>query len=130
MKDNNINNNFIERIKNQKEAFYNWDKELKKELLEKTKSPVKSMELYLVPIVWLKNYIQTFFNGQKNNNNLIKTYYNFELINNDYYYKVSTIKELPRLYPFDKKCWSHFNIDKEKELKFKGEFFNKILILQ
>ena len=130
MKDNNINNNFIERIKNQKEAFYNWDKELKKEFLEKTKSPVKSMELYLVPIVWLKNYIQTFFNGQKNNNNLIKTYYNFELINNDYYYKVSTIKELPRLYPFDEKCWSHFNIDKEKELKFKGEFFNKILIFK
>ena len=126
------NNNIIERIKNQKKAFINWNTELKKELSEETKNPIKSIQLYLIQYVWLKNYEQIFFNGPKENNNLIKSYKNLKLINNDNLFKATTIKDLPRVYPLNKNCWLNFirNKDKENELIFEGIFYNKILIFK
>ena len=56
MKDNN---NIIERIKNQKEAFINWDKELKNLLLsENPKNQTRKLKFYIVKIDWLEKYKQ------------------------------------------------------------------------
>ena len=127
MKDNDI---IIKRIKKQKEAFNNWDKELKKELSEKQNNPKKTIQLYLIKNVWLKNYIQIIFNGQNDSISSINSYKKFKMINNDYFFKVTTIKELPRVYPLNQECWLNFIKNKEKELNFEGKFYNKILFFK
>ena len=126
------NKNILKIINNQKEIFNKWVKELKKELSENAMNSNKSIILYLVKIIWIKNYEQRIFNEQKDINNLINLYINFKLINNDYFFKVTTIKELPYVYPLNENCWSNFirDKDKEKELIFEGKFYNKLLLFK
>ena len=126
------NKNILEIINTQKEMLNNWVKELKKELSENTMNSNKSIILYLVKIVWIKNYEQRIFNEQKDINNLFNLYINFKLINNDYFFIVTAIKELPYVYPLNENCWNNFrrDKDKEKELIFEGKFYNKLLLFK
>ena len=123
------NTNIIERIKNQKEALFNWEKELKQILSERPKNSIRIIKFYIVKIEWLNNYIQTFFKGKKDYNNLIFSY-KFNLINNDNFFNVTTIKELPRVYPLNEICWYYIIRDKnrEKGIMFEGKVYNEILL--
>ena len=130
MLDNNID--IIERIKNQNEELIKWDKELKKELSEKPKNSVRKIKLFLIKTDWLNNYAQTFFKGEKDDNKLIHSYQNFNLINNSYFFKLTSFKELPKVYPLNEICWLYIVRNKyiEKELMFEGKFYNKIFLSQ
>ena len=97
-----IDNNtyIIERIKNQKEALTNWDTELKIELSQNQKNLTRKIKFYIVRTDWLKNYVQIFIKGQKDYNNLIYSYYNFNFINNDFFSKATSFKEFSKSLSF------------------------------
>ena len=117
------------KIRNQKTSFNNWKGYLKNEL--KTKL-VKPQNVYIISKDWIEEYQKTIFQSENiSNNELIQSYKNFKLIDNQIP-NVFSLKDLKSVFPLNEESWKSFVKDqtKEKPNMYKGEFGYNILIFK
>ena len=117
-----------EKIRNQVTTFNNWKNTLKDELQKKL---VKPQNVYIISKEWIEEYQKAIFQSENNNNEeLIKSYENFKLIDNDLPY-VSSLRDLKGIFPLNEESWKSFVKDeaKEKPNMYLGEYGYNILIL-
>ena len=118
-----------EKIRNQVTTFNNWKNTLKDELQKKL---VKPQNVYIISKEWIEEYQKAIFQSENNNNEeLIKSYENFKLIDNDLPY-VSSLRDLKSIFPLNEESWKSFVKDeaKEKPNMYQGEYGYNILILE
>ena len=121
-------NQILEIINNQGFFLILWETGLKDELQKKL---VKRENIYIISKEWLDEYKKSIFNNEnKNNDEIIKLYKNFKLIDNNST-NVYSLRELKSVYPLNAETWNFFIKDetKEKPNIFQGEFGYNILIL-
>ena len=119
----------LDKITNQKTSFTNWKGALKNELKKKLD---KAQDLYIISKEWIEEYQKTIFqNEKKDNDELIKLYKNFKLIDNKLPF-ISSLKDLKSIFPLNEESWKSFVKDetKEKPNIYRGEFHYNILIFK
>jgi len=122
-------NQILEKIKNQIASFNNWKNALKDELQKKF---IKTQNVYIISKEWIEEYQKTIFQSENNNNDeLIKSYKNFKLIDNELP-NVFSLKDLKSIFPLNEESWKSFVKDEQKEKPniYEGEFGYNILILK
>ena len=125
----NQTSQILDKIKNQNILFSKWKETLKNELNKKL---VKTQNIYIITKNWLEEYQKTIFqNENKSNDELIKLYKNFKLIDNTLPITFS-LKDLESVFPLNEESWKSFVKDgaKEKPNMFQGEFGYNILIFK
>ena len=119
------------KIEEQKKKLLKWKSNLKNELT--TKSTI-SIKLFLILKEWLDEYEKKIINIKFNNNNdLISSYLKLKNINEARVSSKTPINyNYPQeIFPLNIECWTSFiKDDKENNIENKGQFLNKILLVE
>ena len=121
-------NQILDKIYNQMMYFTMWKSGLKDELTQKLD---KIQKIYIINRDWLDEYKKSIFNNEnKSNDEIIKSYKNFKLIDNELLL-VSSLRDLKSVFPLNEENWKSFIKDeaKEKPIIYQGQYGFNILIL-
>ena len=125
----NEENQILYKITIQMTCLALWESGLKKDLTTKLD---KTQNIYIINKDWLDEYKKSVFNFEnKKNDEIIKPYKNFKLIDNEFP-NVSSLRDLKIIFPLNEESWKSLVKDEKKENPkiFQGQFGYNILILK
>jgi hypothetical protein len=125
----NESNQILDKITTQLTCFTCWETKLKDELNKKL---IKTEDIYIINRDWVDEYKKSIFkNADKKNDEIIKLYKNFKLIDNQLPF-VSSLRDLKSIFPLNEESWKSFVKDETKETPniYHGEYGYNILILR
>ena len=125
----NEENQILNKITIQMTCLAIWESGLKKDLTTKLD---KTQNIYIINKDWLDEYKKSVFNFEnKKNDEIIKPYKNFKLIDNEFP-NVSSLRDLKIIFPLNEESWKSLVKDEKKENPkiFQGQFGYNILILK